>query len=45
MTQNNYENANPKRSVTQLEKRTEAGLTETMVDKRTEGEVEYELQR
>ena len=42
MTRNNYENTNAKRTEAGLnrEKRTEAELTETMGDKRTEGEVE-----
>ena len=42
MTQNNYENTNAKRTEAGLnrEKRTEAELTETMGDERTEGEVE-----
>ena len=42
MTRNNYENTNAKRTEAGLnrEKRTEAELTETMGDERTEGEVE-----
>jgi len=45
--QNNYENAIAKRTEAGLKrrKRTEAGLTETLVDERTEGEAEYDLQR
>ena len=43
MTRNNYENANAKQTEAGLnrEKRTETELTETMGDKRTEGEVEF----
>ena len=41
---NTYENANAKRDSI-VQKRTEAWLTETLVDKRTEGEVEYDQRR
>ena len=46
MTRNNYENTNAKRTEAGLncEKRTEAELTESLADERTEGEVEYNHQ-